>query len=283
MWILKMSISNMKKRRTRTLLTILGVIIGTVSIVSMISVGMGFSRSVMSEIEKQGNPTEIMVYDNARSDKVERKDRKITDKTIKEIEELEGVAVVYPVISLDGEIKMGKYESYTEIKGVPSEYLKSKVLKDGEYPEVSTKPLLVAGQGLSYILYDIRSGVSYHDTMSKRDTFTGQKIDFTYYNEPDTDTLEEIKGEPSYEDYLNSVKLKIVGMTDNEYDYSLYTDIESIKKFARKNKSGTKMPGQPLDKDGKALNEWIYSGLIVETESAEDVDRISRAISNLGF
>jgi ABC-type antimicrobial peptide transport system permease subunit len=79
------------------------------------------------------------------------------------------------------------------------------------------------------------------------------------------------------------VKLNIVGMTDNEYDYSVYTDIESLKKYVRRNKAGTKIPGQPLDKDGKAINEWIYTGLIVEIEDAADVDRVSKAISNLGF
>ena len=292
-----MSISNMKKRRARTLLTILGVIIGTVSIVSMISVGLGFSRSVMTEIAKQGNPTEIKVYDNVRSDKIERKDRKITDKTIQKIEELEGVVNVYPVISLEGELKMGKYETYTEIKGVPMEYLESKGLKDGSYPETSTKPLLLAGQGLSYALYNSRNGVSYNDTMSKGETFTGKKVDFSYFNEPDEETMNENsekdsseKGsnkdssdELSYDDYFINVKLNIVGMTDNEYDYSVYTDIESLKKYVRRNKAGTKIPGQPLDKDGKAINEWIYTGLIVEIEDAADVDRVSKAISNLGF
>ncbi len=301
-WILKMSISNMKKRRARTLLTILGVIIGTVSIVSMVSVGMGYSRSVISEIEKQGNPTEIMVYDNVRSDRVGRKDRKITDKTIAKIKELDGVTEVYPVVSLEGEIKFGKYETYTGIMGVPEEYLIRKSLKDGEYSESGkSKPELIAGQGLSYLLYNSISGVSYHDSMAEDDTFTGEKISFTFYNEPDSETLAENEeentagndadkaemqsetDETSYSDYLKTVKLEIVGTTDNEYDYNVYTEIESLKKYARRNKAGKKVPGQPLDNDGRAVNEWIYSNLIVETRSTDDVDRISEAISNLGF
>ena len=305
-WILKMSFSNMKKRRMRTFLTILGVVIGTVSIVSMISVGMGYSRSVMAEIVKQGNPTEIRVYDNAGTNRVERKDRKITEKTIGKIEELEGVKNVYPVISIEGELKLGKYETYTTIMGVPQEYLETKGLMDGTYPEYGkSKPDLVAGQGIAYILFNSYSGVSYHDTMTGGDTFTNKKVDFTYYNEPDSETLLEAEqvekdaspagneqtpvteadeeSSPSYEDYLKNVKLNIVGTTDNEYDYYIYTEIESLKKYVRRNKAGNSIPGQPLDKDGKAINEWIYSGLILEAESVDDVDRISKAISNLGF
>ena len=302
-WILKMSFSNMKKRRTRTFLTILGVVIGTVSIVSMISVGMGYSRSVMAEIVKQGNPTEIRVYDNAGTNRVERKDRKITEKTIGKIEELEGIKNVYPVISVEGSLKLGKYETYTTIMGVPQEYLETKILKDGTYPEYGkSKPDLVTGQGISYILFNSHSGVSYHDSKVGDDTFTNKKVDFTYYNEPDSETLSDaeaetettgneqtqdmetdVEGSPSYEDYLKNVKLNIVGTTDNEYDYYIYTEIESLKKYVRRNKTGNSIPGQPLDKDGKAINEWIYSGLIVEVESVDDVDRISKAISNLGF
>ena len=42
--LLRMSLGNLKRRKLRTFLTVLGVIIGTASIVVMISLGLGMQN-----------------------------------------------------------------------------------------------------------------------------------------------------------------------------------------------------------------------------------------------
>ena len=49
--LLKMSLSSLWRRKLRTVLTILGVIIGTASIVVMISLGLGLKKASMDQIE----------------------------------------------------------------------------------------------------------------------------------------------------------------------------------------------------------------------------------------
>ena len=51
-WIdlLRMSSSNLKRRKLRTFLTVLGVVIGTASIVVMISLGLGMQQSIYRQI-----------------------------------------------------------------------------------------------------------------------------------------------------------------------------------------------------------------------------------------
>lgn len=51
-WIdlLRMSASNLKRRKLRTFLTVLGVVIGTASIVVMVSLGLGLQKSVYDEM-----------------------------------------------------------------------------------------------------------------------------------------------------------------------------------------------------------------------------------------
>ena len=44
--LLRMSTSNLKRRKLRTFLTVLGVVIGTASIVVMISLGLGMQQDV---------------------------------------------------------------------------------------------------------------------------------------------------------------------------------------------------------------------------------------------
>lgn len=52
--LLRMSVTNLRRRKLRTFLTILGVVIGTASIVVMISLGLGMQESVYREIEQSG-------------------------------------------------------------------------------------------------------------------------------------------------------------------------------------------------------------------------------------
>ena len=59
--LLRMSGSNLKRRKLRTFLTVLGVVIGTTSIVVMISLGLGMQESLYREVEQSGGLTSIKV------------------------------------------------------------------------------------------------------------------------------------------------------------------------------------------------------------------------------
>ena len=56
-WIdlLRMSASNLKRRKLRTFLTVLGVVIGTASIVVMVSLGLDFRNQSMMRWSSQGD------------------------------------------------------------------------------------------------------------------------------------------------------------------------------------------------------------------------------------
>ena len=53
--LLRLSTSNLFKRKMRTILTVLGVTIGVASIVVMISLGLGLSRSLTEEMSSYGS------------------------------------------------------------------------------------------------------------------------------------------------------------------------------------------------------------------------------------
>ena len=60
--LLRMSLSSLRRRKLRTVLTVLGVVVGTASIVVMISLGLGLNKSSMEQIEQYGGLTTITVY-----------------------------------------------------------------------------------------------------------------------------------------------------------------------------------------------------------------------------
>ena len=63
--LLHLSISNLKRRKLRTFLTVLGVLIGTASIVVMVSLGIGQSELQMELIASSQSLTTISIYSNS--------------------------------------------------------------------------------------------------------------------------------------------------------------------------------------------------------------------------
>ena len=78
--LLRMSSSSLLRRKLRTFLTVLGVVIGTASIVVMISLGLGLKKSSMEQIEEYGGLTTIEVYNYSWGGDAEAE--KINDEVI---------------------------------------------------------------------------------------------------------------------------------------------------------------------------------------------------------
>ena len=60
--LLSMSVTNLIRRKLRTFLTVLGVVIGTASIVVMISLGIGLKEFTMEQYSSYGSLTAVQVY-----------------------------------------------------------------------------------------------------------------------------------------------------------------------------------------------------------------------------
>lgn len=59
--LINMALKNLFSRKLRTFLTVLGVVIGSISIILMISLGNGITASNEEFIKSMGNMTEITV------------------------------------------------------------------------------------------------------------------------------------------------------------------------------------------------------------------------------
>ena len=91
--LIKLSADNLKRRKGRTILTVLGVIIGTCSIVMMMSIGEAIDKSTEDMMQGMGDLTQITVY-NWRS---EEEQAPRTDGVIEQIGAMEHVKVATPI------------------------------------------------------------------------------------------------------------------------------------------------------------------------------------------
>ena len=78
-----MSVRNLFRRKFRTLLTILGVVIGATSIILMLSLGLAMDKNMEEQMKNYGDLTLININNYGGGDNAQV----IDDKTIREFEE----------------------------------------------------------------------------------------------------------------------------------------------------------------------------------------------------
>ncbi|HHU77232.1 MAG TPA: ABC transporter permease [Firmicutes bacterium] len=116
-----MANQNLWRRKARTILTCLGVIIGTASIVVMISLGIGLRISMEQSMAQWGSLNIINVHPGMQWDESGNptgEEKRMTDETVAELAAIPGVTAVSPQYNIDGEAKLGRKEGYLNIVGL---------------------------------------------------------------------------------------------------------------------------------------------------------------------
>lgn len=108
--IIKMALKNLAKRKLRTALTVLSVVIGASSIIIMVSLGVALDENFDKQIQDLGNITNIEVNANYSSK------TGITNDIINKFKSISGVSAVTPTIKsqlrilLNGDRYVGAFE-----------------------------------------------------------------------------------------------------------------------------------------------------------------------------
>lgn len=97
--IFHMCLQNLMRRKSRTFLTVLGVLIGCCSIVIMVSLGIGMKESQDKLLAQMGDLTIITV----NAPQGGRGKVKLDDALVRQIKTLPGVEAVTPKQSLEAE------------------------------------------------------------------------------------------------------------------------------------------------------------------------------------
>ena len=107
--LFRMGIKNLWRRKLRTFLTILGVVIGTSSIVVMLSLGFGMSKGFEDQIAQWGSLTTINVHKGWGEPMRGKKEVELNDKSVTTFKAMNNVIAVSPLLETSGAIINGKY------------------------------------------------------------------------------------------------------------------------------------------------------------------------------
>lgn len=302
--LLRMSSSSLWKRKVRTILTVLGVVIGTASIVVMVSLGLGLNKATMEEIDSYGGLTTVNVYQGGggggsyaysvgytSADSSSTEEKRLDDKTVEEIKKIPHVEIVSPVLSTNAIGKYGMYECYYNIQGMSIEALEKMDinLEQGSLPKEGDPLKLLYGNMVIQDFSNSKTGDSYW--------MSGKLPDIDLMNDPifvifDANAYWQSQSNAEGETPVTPPKKYIIeacglvaGGIDNynTHSWSIYCDVEALKSQLKKIFKNKPIPGQPTTKGGKPYKELYYNSIYVSVDEMEYVKEVQEIINGMGY
>ncbi|MFP4456389.1 MAG: ABC transporter permease [Clostridia bacterium] len=273
--ILVMGLKNLWRRKVRSLLTVLGVIIGTAAIVVMISLSVGIEDAMVKQFESMGDLSMIEVwpgYDGSSQTTID-------DEMMNEISAIQGVQVATPLVDSHARIIADRYEVNTSIIGIKPEALPylGLELAEGRLLTVEDDLTVLFGGQVANNFAKPRSnnsrGVKHYGEMNNMD------------QEPKVNVMEaslRLTYDMGYDDGSGKKKetyrIDTAGLLDSEgynrYSYAVIMPLETVIRLEQENNSNSSRTGK---------YEHEYRQVIVKAQSIEDVDHITESIQNMGL
>ncbi len=307
---LRMSIQSLFKRRLRTVLTILGVVIGIAAIVIMMALGEGMNQASMEMIEQYGGIRTVNVREgNDSSDSSGTKAGKdplalkLTDETVEMIRNMEHAEIVSPVLSFQAILKTGMYENdLWGAQGMSLEAMRDKKWEfaEGDFPKEGEPLQFIYGNQVLLDFRNSKTGKGYYDTGEMPDIDLMKSPVFAIF---DTDAYYQSKNQssdsfqgqaesgdgssqtaPPKKYRVPAAGLLTGGENDYyEYSWNVYCDIEALIAQLKKVYKNRPIPGQPLKSNGSPYNKIFYSSIYVRVDEIENVQALQQTLTDMGY
>lgn len=292
---ISLSARNLLRRKGRTALTLVGVVIGTCMVVLMISLGIAQTKTNEEMLQSWGDLTQVQIYGYGMMMGSDGKPLYLDDAAIANIKQIPHVAAATPyaqAYNLEGEITAGRNGRYTSdiynLIGIDPTALEPMgfALQSGSWPtntpasEKATKLQVLVGSSTGYNFQDSRK--SYNSP--KRYRYEGQTDangkELPPFVDIDKDkmTLTIKIGEGSTEK-SRSWELEIVGVLEPDGAKGYWTQsgivlrIQDMKMLQKIYNDMTKT------KEESKSYEQVY----VKVDDLSNVTDVETAIHDLGF
>lgn len=291
--LISLCFENLRRRKGRTALTVIGVVVGTCSIVVMVSLGIAMNVGFDEMIAEMGDLTKIDVYNWGN----QGKEVKLDDKAIAEISALDHVNIATPIYNaryLSASIFSGKNNRYQmdayNIVGMYPEAIQALQyeLQQGEYlkdapgsGEIKKVPVLV-GQNAGY---------NFMDTKKRRDNYRYPGMTDAKGNPlpPFVDvTKDKLILKTNVNDTTDTslksleYELEVKGVMVEDYQKGYVTsagivmDLNLLKRLEAEYMKANKIKDPNYGKTG-------YDNVTVKVDDIDNVTEVEKKIQELGF
>ncbi len=279
-----MALRNLWKRKLRTALTVLGVVIGTASIVVMVSIGIGMNKGFEEQLQSWGSlqvinvyPGGGMIYDDATGEmKQEQKTAELNAQAVEEFRQMEFVDAVSPVVQEYLYFGAGKYVADANVVGIEPDAMEALgySVEEGRALQAGDEKAVVFGGGVEF----------YDPKLSWEMRYTSEP--------PQVDVLHE-KIEASYDwNYgtrnadrkIKPVRVEAVGRTSAEgaNAWSVFMPLDMLEEIREDRKEWEEEQygsnGSSSDKIAKEYDE-----VLVKVNEMDNVQVVQEQINEMGF
>ncbi len=288
-----MGLRNLFRRKTRTILTVLGVIIGTAAIVVMVSLGIGMNESFDEQLKQMGslNIINVTKYRNNPDGAVmDSKEIVLDDKAVASIKTIKGVQAVTPVAESYVKLVSGKYLAYTPILGIDAkvmadfDYLadQGRLLQEGDIDQI------VVGGMIPQNFFNPKNHFYFGGPNTKPpvDVMT-DKLQITF------DMMYGEKQQPGSGGNTNAkppklYKVKAVGTLVQSNDWSknqyIFMDIRQLQKLIKDANKSQDQGSRGMSVYGfSSTSSSGYERLMVMVKDIKDVDTVQEKIDDMGY
>ena len=280
--LLRTAFLNLWRRKLRAFLTVLGMVIGTSSIVVMVSLGVGMRQSMIDSYASMGSLTNITVnnyryVESSDGQSSTYKEVKLDKKAVDEIRKIPGVEGAMPQITAWGMAMSGKYATDVSIMGIDMEQAELFGIKlaEGEYPGsklAGGKVQMVVPSSFYNNFYDPNanrwSPAIDKNGNSKVTSRSRLKLTFDYSN-----VYTNQPGDPGQQKgkIYTLVPTGMLEESGNDFSWYCIMDIKVLEKLAKENPNYI------------SLNKKNYNQVIVKCKDIDDVLTVKAKIEEMGF
>lgn len=282
--MIDMALRNLLKRKVRTVLTVLGVVIGTASIVVMVSIGIGMNEGFAQQLESWGSlqvinvyPSGGMVYDEeSDSMKQEKKQDELNAKAVDTFRQMEHVEAVSPVIEEYMYLTAGKYVADASIMGIEPGTMEALGynVEEGRALTAEDSKAIVVGGGVEF----------YDPKLSWEMRYTSEPPQVDVLNEKISITYDWNYGTRNADKSIKPVKVDAVGKLSAEGSDS-WRVIMPIKELEKIQKARQEWEQKKYGSNNSSNRNQSkeYQQVLVKVDEMDNVQGVQQQIKDLGF
>ncbi|HHU89515.1 MAG TPA: ABC transporter permease [Clostridiaceae bacterium] len=299
-----LSIKNLWRRKLRTFLTVMGVMIGCCAIVIMLSLGIAMERNFMTQVSQMGNIMQIQVYNYNQGGKTPDGNDipTLDDNMIAKFETMKGVQGATPVMYLNVKMMADKYVSYANIIGIRADMFR---LLD--IPIINGRPLeegdtnhMVVGQYVAQNFYNPKASRYRWEPAPEDFDLMEEKVtiswDMNYGEKPQPGVSQpKVKAKPVKVEAVGTV-----GQSGSEFDWSIIMPFETVKEYRKEMEKWNKQNGNSSGGGGGIFYSYGsvsvsavggsggskdqgYERVIVKCDDIDEVVNVMDKIKEFGY
>jgi len=287
-----MAIKNLLRRKLRTFLTILGVVIGTAAIVLMLSLGIGMNEAIKQSIMQMGSINIVTVYSGggymgSGSISLSGQEVKLNENAVSSFKSIPGVEAVTPIMQNYWKIIGRKYAAEVEVVGIDPEAMEKMDYKldEGRLLQPGDGLVAVFGSEVINMFHDRRSSGYYRGQsgLSGMDmNLLQEKFTITYdvsYGQRTSPYDAQENREPAQTYKIEGVGVLEAGNWENAY--SIFIPIKQMEAIVKDQNK--------WERSGEAgryryqTTQSEYQQVKVKVKDINDVQIVQETIMNMGY